>query len=65
MRTPAVWLQWIVVFIVLGIGAWVVYPAIDPFETTAKKPGLLGVRQEIFGSKTPGRGLERAAAINF
>jgi hypothetical protein len=62
MRTPAMWLQWTVIFTVLGIGAWLAYPAIDPFEPIANKPGLMGLRQEIFGPRTLSRGLEPLAA---
>jgi len=56
MRAPATWIQWTVVFTVLGIGGWIVYPAIDPFEPTANKPGLMGLRQKIFGPATPQQG---------
>ena len=64
VRTLPVWLQWTVVFTVLGIGGWVVYPALDPFEPIANKPGLMGIRQEIFGPTTR-KGLERPRAIEF
>jgi len=58
MRAPAV--QWVVVFTVLGIGAWVVYPAIDPFqpEPIREQTGLMGLRQEIFGQAMPHKGLD-------
>lgn len=56
MRAPAVWLQWTVVFTILGTGAWLVYPAIDPFVLTANKHGLLGLRQEFFSPNTSRKG---------
>jgi hypothetical protein len=34
MRAPSIWFQWTVVFVILGLGAWVAYPVIDPFESS-------------------------------
>jgi hypothetical protein len=31
---PPIWFQWTVVFVILGLGAWVAYPAVNPFESS-------------------------------
>ena len=48
MRNIANWIQWTVIFLILGSAAWLVYPEIDPFEFTGEVPQYVHLKQTFF-----------------
>jgi hypothetical protein len=52
MRSVANWIQWTVVFLILGAAAWFVYPEIDPFESSGGVPPYVRLKQTVFPAKS-------------
>jgi len=53
MRSPAIWIQWTVIFLVLGAVSWIAYPEIDPFKGTAGLSDLLRQKQAASWDNEP------------
>jgi hypothetical protein len=53
MRAPAIWFQWTAVFVILGLGAWVAYPAIDPFESSGGISTFMRLKRAAFRLESP------------
>lgn len=52
MRNIANWIQWTVIFLILGSAAWFVYPEIDPFESSGEVPPYVRLRRTVFHAKS-------------
>jgi hypothetical protein len=52
MRNAANWIQWTVIFLILGSAAWFVYPEIDPFESSGEVPPYMHLKQSVFKAET-------------
>ena len=58
MRNIANWIQWTVIFLILGSAAWFVYPEIDPFESSGEAAPYMRLsrrsskRSRIYGKET-------------
>jgi hypothetical protein len=52
MRNVANWIQWTVIFLILGSAAWFVYPEIDPFESSGEAPPCMRLKQTVFRAPT-------------
>jgi hypothetical protein len=48
MRNISNWIQWTVIFLILGSAAWFAYPEIDPFELSGEVPPYMRLNQRSF-----------------
>lgn len=52
MRSAGTWLQWTVIFLILGSAAWFVYPEVDPFESTGEVSPYVRLKQTVFKAES-------------
>ena len=65
MRSPAIWIQWTVIFLVLGAVSWIAYPEIDPFKGTAGLSDLLRQKQAASWNTEPKEPLNHRQQSQF
>ncbi len=52
MRNVANWIQWTVIFLILGTVTWFVYPEIDPFESSGVVAPYARLKQTVFQAES-------------